>query len=290
MISSKTRLAAIIGSPVAQSLSPVIHNAVFEAKNLDWIYVSFLVKSGRVSDALTAMSTLGIGGFSVTMPHKNEVAKIVGETGQVDEIVKITKSANTVVLRADNSLWATNTDGDGCCNALEEAMQSSVKGERAVIIGAGGTASAVAYVLAQRGASEVVIINRSANRAQDLVKQIGGVARVAGAAGVTTEISNSRIIINTTPVGFGETSKNAPTPIDVSLIQSSHVVLDAVYNPLQTGLIVAARNAGAVVVDGLSMLVHQAILQQWHWTSESYENSDIALMRNAAVSHLASIQ
>ncbi len=290
MISSKTRLAAIIGSPVAQSLSPVIHNAVFEAKNLDWIYVSFLVKSGRVSDALTAMSTLGIGGFSVTMPHKNEVAKIVAETGQVDEIVKITKSANTVVLRADNSLWATNTDGDGCCNALEEAMQSSVKGERAVIIGAGGTASAVAYVLAQRGASEVVIINRSANRAQDLVKQIGGVVRVAGAADQTSEISNARIIINTTPVGFGDTSKNAPTPIDVSLIQSSHVVLDAVYNPLQTGLIVAARNAGAVVVDGLSMLVHQAILQQRHWTSESYENSDIALMRNAAVSHLASIQ
>jgi len=224
------------------------------------------------------------------MPHKNEVAKIVGETGEVDEIVKITKSANTVVLRADNSLWATNTDGDGCCNALEEAMQSSVKGERAVIIGAGGTASAVAYVLAQRGASEVVIINRSANRAQDLVKQIGGVVRVAGAAGQTSEISNARIIINTTPVGFGDASKNAPTPIDVSLIQSSHVVLDAVYNPLQTGLIVAARNAGAVVVDGLSMLVHQAILQQRHWTSESYENSDIALMRNAAVSHLASIQ
>ena len=290
MISSNTRLAAIIGSPVAQSLSPVIHNAVFEAKNLDWLYVAFLVNSSRVRDALSAMSALGIGGFSVTMPHKNEVAKIVGEIGEVDEIVKLTKSANTVVLRADNSLWATNTDGDGCCNALEEAMQSTVKGERVVILGAGGTASAVAYVLAQRGASEVVIINRSVDRAQDLVKQIGGVVRVANSTSIAKEISNAQIIINTTPVGFGDIGENTKTPIDISLIRSSHVVLDAVYNPLQTGLIVAATNAGAVVVDGLSMLVHQAVLQQQHWISERYKSTDIALMRNAALSHLASIR
>ena len=290
MISSKTRLAAIIGAPVAQSLSPVIHNAVFEAKKMDWLYVAFLVNSSRVRDALSAMSALGIGGFSVTMPHKNEVAKIVGEIGEVDEIVKITKSANTVVLRADNSLWATNTDGDGCGNALEEAMQSTVKGECVVILGAGGTASAVAYVLAQRGASEVVIINRSVDRAQDLAKQIGGVVRVANSASVAKEISSARIIINTTPVGFGDIGENAKTPIDVSLIRSSHVVLDAVYNPLQTGLIVAATNAGAVVVDGLSMLVHQAVLQQQHWTSERHKSTDIALMRNAALSHLASIR
>ena len=290
MISSTTRLAAIIGSPVAQSLSPVIHNAVFEAKNLDWLYVAFLVNSSRVRDALSAMSALGIGGFSVTMPHKNEVAKIVGEIGEVDEIVKLTKSANTVVLRADNSLWATNTDGDGCCNALEEAMQSTVKGERVVILGAGGTASAVAYVLAQRGASEVVIINRSVDRAQDLAKQIGGVVRVANSTNIAREISSAKIIINTTPVGFGDIGENAKTPIDISLIRSSHVVLDAVYNPLQTGLIVAATNAGAVVVDGLSMLVHQAVLQQQHWTSERYKSTDIALMRDAALSHLASIR
>ena len=169
-------------------------------------------------------------------------------------------------------------------------MQSTVKGECVVILGAGGTASAVAYVLAQRGASEVVIINRSVDRAQDLAKQIGGVVRVANSTNIAREISSAKIIINTTPVGFGDIGENAKTPIDISLIRSSHVVLDAVYNPLQTGLIVAATNAGAVVVDGLSMLVHQAVLQQQHWTSERYKSTDIALMRNAALSHLASIR
>ena len=283
-ITSATRLAAVIGSPVAQSLSPVIHNAVFEKLKVDWVYVAFNVLPARVEDALTAMTTLGIGGLSVTMPHKNAVAEIVAQRGEVDQVVRVTNSANTVVLRPDQSLWATNTDGQGCCNALEQAMKSSIKGERVVVLGAGGTASAVVYELLQRGASDVAVINRTPQRAQDLVKRVAGVARAVSSTEIVDTISNSRIIINTTPVGFGSDQGSPVLPIDASLIKSSHVVLDAVYKPLITGLLFAAQKAGATVVDGLSMLVHQASLQQQHWIGQI---GDTELMRESALGQLA---
>ncbi len=282
-INTNTRLAAIIGSPVAQSLSPVIHNAVFAARSINWVYLAFEVRPGRVADALNSMSTFGIGGLSVTMPHKNEVAKIVAEIGEIDQVVRVTNSANTVVLRQDNSLWATNTDGEGCCNALELAMNSSLHGQRVVVLGAGATASALAYALVQRGASDVSIINRTDTRAKDLVKRIGGTTRVCLPTEINSDIISSQIIINTTPVGFGKVSDNSESPIDVSLINSSHVVLDAVYHPLETGLLLGAKKAGATVVDGLSMLIHQAALQQQHWIGEP---GDIALMRDAALAQL----
>ncbi len=283
-ITSATRLAAVIGSPVAQSLSPVIHNAVFEKLKVDWVYVAFHVLPARVEDALTAMATLGIGGLSVTMPHKNAVAEIVAQRGEVDQVVRVTNSANTVVLRPDQSLWATNTDGQGCCNALEQAMKSSIKGERVVVLGAGGTASAVVYELLQRGASDVAVINRTPQRAQDLVKRVAGVARAVSSTEIVDTILNSRIIINTTPVGFGSDQGSPVSPIDSSLIKSSHVVLDAVYKPLITGLLSAAQKAGATVVDGLSMLVHQAALQQQHWIGQI---GDTELMRESALGQLA---
>ncbi len=283
-ITSATRLAAVIGSPVAQSLSPVIHNAVFEKLKVDWVYVAFHVLPARVEDALTAMATLGIGGLSVTMPHKNAVAEIVAQRGEVDHVVRVTNSANTVVLRPDQSLWATNTDGQGCCNALEQAMKSSIRGERVVVLGAGGTAGAVVYELLQRGASDVAVINRTPQRAQDLVKRVAGVARAVSSTEIVDTISNSRIIINTTPVGFGSDQGSPVSPIDASLIKSSHVVLDAVYKPLITGLLFAAQKAGATVVDGLSMLVHQAALQQQHWIGQI---GDTELMRESALGQLA---
>ncbi len=274
----------MIGSPVAQSLSPVIHNAIFESLNVDWLYVAFNVQSARVEDALTSMTALGIGGLSVTMPHKNAVAEIVIQCGEVDQVVRVTNSANTIVLRSDNSLWATNTDGEGCCNALEEAMKSSIRGERVVVLGAGGTASAVAYAMVQRGASDVAVINRTLQRAQDLVNRVAGTARVVASDEIANTISDARIIVNTTPVGFGVEQGSLVSSIDISLIKSSHVVLDAVYKPLITGLLLASQNAGAIVVDGLSMLVHQAALQQQHWIGQM---GDTALMRECALAHLA---
>ena len=200
--------------------------------------------------------------------------------------MRITGAANTVVLRKDSSLWATNTDGEGCCNALELAMESSLSGARVVVLGAGGTGAVVAYALVQRGASDVAIINRSIDRAQELVKRIGGTSRVGKQSQIADDISSAQVIINTTPVGFNDHDLHHAindSPIDVSLLNASHVVLDAVYHPLQTQLLRGALTVGAKVVDGLEMLVHQAALQQQFWIGEP---GDVGLMRTAALASL----
>lgn len=280
-IDANTRLAAIIGNPVAQSLGPKIHNAVFQSLNVNWLYLAFLVESGKVRNAIDAMTTLGIAGYSVTMPHKIEVAKIVSEIGEVDEIVKLTKSANTVLLRPDGTIFATNTDGQGACNAIETASTQKIAKSRVVVIGAGGTASAVVYSLIKNGASEVVIINRTAERAEQIAKNYDN-CRVGRE--ISVEVNQAQIIINTTPVGFNPTGTKMhgtdQSPIDVKLINASHTVLDAVYRPLETGLLRAAKKAGAQTVDGVAMLVHQAALQQEVWLGR---RGDTSLMRSVAL-------
>lgn len=280
-IDANTRLAAIIGNPVAQSLGPKIHNAVFQSLNVNWLYLAFLVESGKVRNAIDAMTTLGIAGYSVTMPHKIEVAKIVSEIGEVDEIVKLTKSANTVLLRPDGTIFATNTDGQGACNAIEIASTQKIAKSRVVVIGAGGTASAVVYSLIKNGASEVVIINRTAERAEQIAKNYDN-CRVGRE--ISVEVNQAQIIINTTPVGFNPTGTKMhgtdQSPIDVKLINASHTVLDAVYRPLETGLLRAAKKAGAQTVDGVAMLVHQAALQQEVWLGR---RGDTSLMRSVAL-------
>ncbi len=280
-LDSGTRLAAVIGDPVAQSLSPIIHNAVFESLKVDWVYLAFLVESGKVKDALDAMSVFGIAGYSVTMPHKNEVAKLVAEIGEIDEIVKVTKSANTVMLRQDGSIFATNTDGQGACNAIEANTSQKIAKSRVVVLGAGGTASAVVYSLIKNGAAEVVIANRTPANAEKIAQNYEN-CRVS--SNLDQEIADAQIVINTTPVGFNpngeQNSESTLAPIDVTLISANHIVLDVVYRPLETGLLLAAKKVGAKTVDGLEMLVHQASLQQEVWLGT---RGDTELMRRAAL-------
>ncbi|MFM7649995.1 MAG: shikimate dehydrogenase [Acidimicrobiaceae bacterium] len=278
---SATRLAAVIGDPVAQSLSPIIHNAVFESLKVNWLYLAFLVETGKVKDALDAMSVFGIAGFSVTMPHKNEVARLVREIGEIDEIVRLTNAANTVMLRQDGSIFATNTDGQGACNAIEANSSQKIAKSQVVVLGAGGTASAVVYSLIKNGAAEVVIANRTPANAEKIAQNYEN-CRVS--SNLDREVANAEIIINTTPVGFNpcgeQNSKSFIAPIDVTLINATHTVLDAVYRPLETGLLGAAKKVGAQTIDGLEMLVHQASLQQEVWLGT---RGDTDLMRRAAL-------
>ncbi len=281
VVNAQTRIAAIIGNPVAQSLSPVIHNAVFRSLGVNWLYLAFLVESEKVRQTLTEMAALGIAGYSVTMPHKNEVARIVAEIGEVDEVVRKTSAANTVMLRSDNSVFATNTDGQGACNAIESVANFKIAGSRVVLLGAGGTASAVAYALVKNGAKDVLIHNRSPQRAEELVARIEG-CRIGRQAELANDVEQAQIVINTTPVGFDPSGAGSKTesPIDVRLIKSHHIVLDAVYRPLETSLLAAAKKVGAKTVDGLEMLVHQAALQQEIWLGQ---RGDTKLMRDAAL-------
>ena len=270
-------VAAIIGDPVAQSLSPAMHNAVFHQRKLDWTYVAMEVHEDALNGVLQTLGGKSINAFSVTMPHKEAVFEILNNAssglGEVDESAKAARSVNTIAIRSGR-MFGSNTDGDGCCNAVEQSGVA-IAGARAVVVGAGGTARAIVVALARRGASDIAVINRTESRAQDVTASVS-VARV----GTIEDIANANILINATSVGMG----SQETPVEADRLHSSLVVLDAVYYPLETTLLRDAKRVGAITVDGLWMLVHQGALQQLAWFEEI---GDVQLMRQAAVDELA---
>jgi shikimate dehydrogenase len=270
-------VAAIIGFPVSQSLSPAMHNAVFRQRKLDWSYAAIEVQEDALSGVLQTLGSKGLLALSVTMPHKERIFEFLNNSsndlGEVDETARAARSVNTIAV-SGGRLIGSNTDGDGCCNAIEQAGVG-IAGSRVVVVGAGGTARAIVATLARRGASDVAVINRTESRAQDVVASTN-----VGRVGKAEDLADATILINATSVGMG----TQETPVDATRLHSALVVLDAVYHPLETILLRDAKRAGAKTVDGLWMLVHQGALQQLAWFNEI---GDVQLMRQAAVDELA---
>ena len=270
-------VAAIIGYPVSQSLSPAMHNAVFHQRKLDWSYVAMEVREEALLGVMQTLGSKSLLALSVTMPHKEAIFEILDNAstsfGEIDESARAARSVNTIAI-SGGRLIGSNTDGDGCCNAIE-LTGVDIAGSRVVVVGAGGTARAIVATLARRGASDVAVINRTESRAQNVIASTN-VARI----GTVDDIANASILINATSVGMG----NQETPVDATRLHSDLAVLDAVYHPLETTLLRDAKRAGAKTVDGLWMLVHQGALQQLAWFKEI---GDVQLMRQAAVDELA---
>ena len=270
-------VAAIIGYPVSQSLSPAMHNAIFHQRKLDWSYVAMEVREEALLGVMQTLGSKSLLALSVTMPHKEAIFEILDNAstsfGEIDESARAARSVNTIAI-SGGRLIGSNTDGDGCCNAIGQTGVD-IAGSRVVVVGAGGTARAIVATLARRGASDVAVINRTESRAQDVIASTN-VARI----GTVDDIANASILINATSVGMG----NQETPVDATRLHSDLAVLDAVYHPLETTLLRDAKRAGAKTVDGLWMLVHQGALQQLAWFKEI---GDVQLMRQAAVDELA---
>ncbi|MEO6653842.1 MAG: shikimate dehydrogenase [Ilumatobacteraceae bacterium] len=266
-----TRLAAVIGSPVRQSLSPVLHNSVFASSGLDWRFVSFEIVAGGVRAAIEAMGPLDIGGFAVTMPHKQAAASAVDE---VDPAAAALDSVNTVVLRSDGSTLGASTDGAGFVDCIG-AAGFDLTGARIVVVGAGAAARSIVDALGRSGAAHITIVNRTAAAAQ----RASALAPQAE-AGPIDATADATLLVNATSVGMGDDAM----PVAPSLLRSDLMVADIVYHPLETSLLAAARRIGAPVIDGLGMLVHQAILQQRLWTGVRPEADP---MRAAAEAELA---
>ena len=266
-----TQLTAVIGSPVRHSLSPTLHNAAFQAAQLDWVMLAFEVRRGSGAAAVDAMRTFGLRGLAVTMPHKSDVAAAVDA---IDPAAAALGSVNTVVLRDDGSTFGTRPDGEGFVASLL-AQGIDPAGARVALLGAGAAARAVVDALGRAGVADLAIVNRSADaadRAAELAKQ----ARTGG----VDDISAADIVVNATPIGMG-TDELACDP---ALLSPRQTVVDLVYHPLETALLRAARDAGAFAVDGLGMLVHQAVLQHELWTGD---RPDPAVMRAATEGELS---
>lgn len=268
-----TSLAAVIGSPVAHSLSPAIHRAAFDAAGVDWTYAAFEVADGDAAQALDAMRTLGIGGLSVTMPHKSAVAHLVD---RLDPAARSLESVNTVSWLGDE-LVGSSTDGAGFVASLAEAGVE-VAGRRVAIIGAGGAARSVIDALARAGVPDITVLNRSAARAE----QAAALAPEAS-PGIASDVTRADIVVNATSLGMGD---DMSLPCDPTLLRPGQVAVDLVYHPLETEWLRLAAERGLQTVDGLGMLIHQAAIQQRIWLGDDAV-VDTSAMRVAAESALA---
>lgn len=275
VLTSTTRLACVLGSPVRHSLSPAIHNAAFAARAVDAVYLAFEIDADAMASTVRALRAVGFLGASVTMPHKEAAHALCDEVGPV---ARQLGSLNTLVARGNGTLFGESTDGDGCVGALR-AAGASLDGCAAVVVGAGATARACILALAASGASRVAIVNRTRERAESAAHLASGVCSVVDAsdsARVRDVVSTADVVVHTTPAGMGTDTSSA---FDLGSLRGGQFVLDAVYQPLETPVLAAARACGAVPVDGLSMLIHQAARQQELWTGHS---PDIGAMRAAA--------
>jgi shikimate dehydrogenase len=260
-VTGATQVAGVIGSPVRHSLSPVLLNAAFQAAHLDWVFAAFEVPEGAGRAAVAATRTLGLRGLSVTMPHKAAAYEAVDERTPVADDL----GAVNCVFHRDGRLVGDNTDGPGFVDALTIDEGVELRGRRCVLLGAGGAGRAVARALGVGDAAEVVVVNRSPEPAQRAAELAGAVGRV----GDHGDVAGAELVVNATSLGLAGSPAEGELPLDADLLHAGQVVVDLIYHPVETPLLAAARARGAVAVNGVGMLVHQAAHAFARWTGEA---------------------
>jgi len=268
---ARTRLAAVIGSPVRHSRSPALANAAFRAAGADWTMVALEVAEGQGAAAVDAARTLGLGGLMVTMPHK---AAVIPALDRLTPGAAALGAVNSISRRGDE-LVGDNTDGAGLVAALA-AAGVAVAGRRCAVLGAGGAARSITWALGAASAASVAVLNRTPERAEGAAALAGEVGRV----GAADDVAEAEIVVNATSLGMGMAPDDpAALPLDPTLLRPGQVVVDAVYQPLETALLRAAARAGARPLDGLGMLVHQAAITIEAWIGRP---PDVGAMIEAA--------
>ena len=252
------KIYAIIGDPVAHSLSPVMHNAAFDKLGRDAVYLAFRVSPEEVGAAIRGAKRLGIAGLNVTIPLKEKALFFV----DVEKVAKKIGAINTIDFGSGTPV-GYNTDGIGSQRVLKETVDE-IKGKKVLIFGAGGAAKAISFYLDAEGA-RVTIANRTKKRAAQLASKL----RNASAIGLDTElkkhIKDSDILINATSVGMHP--HEDATLVNANLMHPDLVVFDIVYNPVETKLLREAKRAGVKkIVDGVKMLVYQGAASFRIWT------------------------
>ena len=268
-IDANTRLYAVMGDPVAHSLSPVMHNAAFRQTGHNGVYVAFHVTD--LPKAVAGIRALGIHGCSVTLPHKVAVMDLLDE---IEPIARRIGAVNTIVNHA-GKLAGFNSDSPGAMAALLE--KTPVAHRRVGVIGAGGASRALAHGIKAHG-GQLTIINRSESKGRCLADELEcDFIPLVDFSGVGCDI-----LINTTPVGM--IPRADQMPVAHACLRPGMTVMDIVYNPLDTQLLRAARDAGCAVVDGVSMFVHQGAFQFERWTGVK---APVQLMKKTVLDVLA---
>jgi shikimate dehydrogenase len=254
LITQHTALCGIALHPASHTLSPAMHNAAYAALEVDAVYLAFDVEPAGLAAAVAGWRALRGRLLSVSIPHKQAILE---HLDAIDATARRIGAVNTVVRRDDGALEGSNTDWLGAVRALEQ--ETPLAGARAVVLGAGGTARAVAWGLLERGA-RVRVLNRSEKKARELADALGRGCE----AGPLAELRRTPhdVLVNATSVGLREDA----SPIEAEWIGAGAAVLDAVYDPVRTRLLRDAERRGAKPISGKWMLVHQAAAQIEAWT------------------------
>lgn len=273
--SGSTQKVGVIGWPVAESLSPAIHNAAFGALDLDWVYVLLPVAPGGLREALDGLEALGFAGANVTMPHKTEAAGLISDLSE--DAVRL-RAVNTIVVKPGR-LVGHNTDSPGFDRFLRRDADFDPAGKTALLYGAGGAARACALALARGGLAELDLVVRDASQAEGVSRAIeGSETRLRVSSFDEIPAVSPSMIVNATPLG------SAAEALPLPRIGEATVVVDLLYRPALTPLLATARAAGARTFGGLGLLLHQAALSFELWTGREAPLDAMSAAAHAALS------
>lgn len=270
--------AFVCGHPIAHSRSPMIHGHWLKSYGIDGSYTAIDVGPGDFAAFLAGLSAAGLRGGNVTIPHKEAAFAAVQRR---DEAAEQIGAVNTVWLE-DGILWGGNTDAYGFAANLDHLAPGwAANGDVAVVLGAGGASRAIVHALQQSGFTDIRIVNRTVARAEELADQFGVGVSAHPQAATAELLGDASLLVNTTALGM---HGNEGLPADPATLPDHAIVTDIVYVPLETPLLAAARARGLKTVDGLGMLLHQAVPGFERWFGRRPEVT--ADLRNLIVADL----
>lgn len=264
-IKGSTNIVGLIGHPVEHSFSPPMHNAAFDALNMDYAYVAFDVNPNDLKSAIEGAESLNIKGFNVTIPHKVDVMQYLDG---LDEVARLIGAVNTIDFK---NLKGYNTDGIGAVKAIEEV--TSIKNKNVVVAGAGGASRAISFYIAKYGAESLTILNRNEAKAESLASDVSDSGLIGEVAydsinAIGNYMEGADVLIDTTPLGMHPNISDEPI-VKADMMDEDLVVFDAVYNPNETVLIKEAIKANAKPVYGIKMLLYQGAESFKIWTGKT---------------------
>ena len=276
-INGKTKIIGIIGKNIENSLSPLIHNQIILKNSLNFCYLPFQVAETNLGKAIQGIKALNIKGVNITFPYKEKAIKFIDE---VEESAQRIGAVNTIVNNK-GILTGYNTDVIGFKKSLQEDGKFATKGKRAVILGAGGSARAVAYALLEEGIEEVYIFNRTPEKAEKIKQDLSSFFPESSIyvflleeENLKNKIERAHLIVNTTSLGMPPKIDYTPLP-DEKLFHPDLLVYDLIYHPAKTLFLRQAERAGAKIINGLPMLVYQGIESFYLWTGLKPEGKEV---------------
>ncbi|HEV2330063.1 MAG TPA: shikimate dehydrogenase [Verrucomicrobiae bacterium] len=275
-INASTRLCAVLGSPVAHSASPAMHNAAFQSLGLNWCYVAFEVDPRNLRAAIEGARALNVAGFNLTIPHKLLAVEMMDT---LDESAKMYGAVNTVKFEQDNGTTRVagfNTDADAIAIALREDLGVKLRGANVLLLGAGGAGRTAALKLASERVAELYLVNRTLSKAEGIAEEIRKRFPLVKVI-VGYPAGKIDLVLNATSLGLKPADSSPLDEKQFSLGQAK-AVYDMIYRPAQTRLLASAKCAGCKTANGLGMLLHQGAKAFKIWTGKT---APLEIMRSA---------